>query len=680
MPSASLKQDTRGSTDNLEPIQKVATLLEKKIRNLEKRRTKLEQYRVDIRAGKKLNEDQQLAIQNYDNVLANLDLMRELSQQCSNIVSEHNKVSKRQLKREQQERFQEEVNRVKEILKIQEVLHQMGQEEARTDFLAGTNGAVQLEPENINQLDAFFKLVTPTRSEGQPLPEFNDELRKAGEHFLHLLEGRNKEVASTTYKALRNIVEQISVCCYPERKPTTTEEAISKEPEKETVAEEYTNGMIGEETELIAPAMEEVVNNITAEGPPPGLVLPTVTPPPLPSAINQEPNPVTPTQEAIVAAMAQMTTAAVPGAPPTAPGLPPAPPSYFTQAAPQPLPQQPPQQAPQQVPQPAPQQAPQQPPPQQAATPLQPPPPQLQQISLSDLVSPGSFDFLQESQVAQEPPTVYMDPAVVSIGSVKPDPQRTMSPVQQQPQPPTPMVAPGQDPTHPSNISTQTYTNQTFNNINVAAYSQGVPVYPNNPVVDSTPNPPPPIPLPPQARPQEKVEVEFNPEASPWTEQQPPTQQSGPVVQQQQQQPEENTWGVQDVPVNGDDKWAGGETGNWEEFDENQVNQAQAPTNGHGDYERRGGYRGGRGRGFGTRGGFRGGRGNSGGGGYQNGRGAYGGGYGGGGYRGGRGGMGGGPRGGRGGFRGQGPRGNFRGRGGGYQGQRPPYQQQHQQQ
>lgn len=81
--------------------------------------TKLEQYRVDIRAGKKLNEDQQLAIQNYDNVLANLDLMRELSQQCSNIVSEHNKVSKRQLKREQQERFQEEVNRVKEILKIQ---------------------------------------------------------------------------------------------------------------------------------------------------------------------------------------------------------------------------------------------------------------------------------------------------------------------------------------------------------------------------------------------------------------------------------------------------------------------------------------------------------------------------------------------------------------------------------
>lgn len=58
-------------------------------------------------------------------------------------------------------------------LSTQEVLHQMGQEEARTDFLAGTNGAVQLEPENINQLDAFFKLVTPTRTEGQPLPEFN---------------------------------------------------------------------------------------------------------------------------------------------------------------------------------------------------------------------------------------------------------------------------------------------------------------------------------------------------------------------------------------------------------------------------------------------------------------------------------------------------------------------------
>ncbi|KAK8740475.1 hypothetical protein OTU49_002929 [Cherax quadricarinatus] len=648
MPSASVKLEKQGSQETLDPFQKVMSLVEKKIRNLEKRKNKLEQYRVDLRAGKELNEDQQQAVGNYDCVLANLELIRELNQQFASIQTEHSKMLKRQMKKEQIERQQEEINKVKEILKIQDVLQQMGQEEIRADFLAGTNGAVQMPAENLDSLDILYKLVTPTKAEGQTTQEFQVELRAAAEHLIWLMEGRSKDIANTTYKALLNVVDEIASCSYPEIKlDEIEEEATAVESEE---ASEYTNGLIAEETEGITPVLEVAVESPVTEGPPPGLAPPTVAPmlsPPLP----QETSVVSPSQEALVAAMAQMTTATVPGAPPQGAGMPPAP-TYFTQPPPQPTPQPPP--PPQQVSQP--------PTPQQA--PLQPPqPPQLQPISLNDLVTPGTFDFLQESQVAQEPPTVYMDPAVVSIGSIKTESasQRSVSPVPQHQV--APMVTPNLDPSHPSNIPTQTYTNQTYS---VVSYSQGVPVYPNNTVVDSTPNPPPPIPLPPQARPQEKVE--FNPEARPWIGQQVPAQPTAQAISTVSQQPQEDNWGaVQDDPVNGgEDKWGSAESGNWGEYEENQAVPAAAPTNGHGgDYERRGNFRG-RSRGFGGRGGFRGGRG-----GYQNGRGGYGG------YGGFRGGMGG-PRGGRR-FRGQGPRGNFRGRAGGYQGQRQPYPQ-HQQQ
>lgn len=48
----------------------------------------------------------------------------------------------------------------------------MGQEEARADFIAGTNGAVQIPAESLDGLDVLYKLVTPMRVEGQSAQEF----------------------------------------------------------------------------------------------------------------------------------------------------------------------------------------------------------------------------------------------------------------------------------------------------------------------------------------------------------------------------------------------------------------------------------------------------------------------------------------------------------------------------
>lgn len=45
------------------------------------------------------------------------------------------------------------------------------QEEVRADFLAGTNGAVQVSAEVLDSLQVVQKLTTPTRVAGQSVPE-----------------------------------------------------------------------------------------------------------------------------------------------------------------------------------------------------------------------------------------------------------------------------------------------------------------------------------------------------------------------------------------------------------------------------------------------------------------------------------------------------------------------------
>jgi len=679
MPSASIKLDSQGSQELLDPIQKVIQHTEKKIRNLEKRKNKLEQYRVDLRAGKQLNEDQQTAVANYEQVLGNLEMAKELSTHFAGMWTDRQKEIKKQLKREHQERVQDELDKVKEILKVQDVLQQMGQDVARTDFLAGINGACLVAQEQLDQIDNLFKLVTPVREEGTDISTFDEQVSTSAEHLIALVEGRNKEIAGTTYKDLISVVQEISSCTYPDAAPEVVEAEISLEEEVVETPAEYTNGdveveeiMITEDVGLCPVVVDgsEMVSVLATEThgpPPPGMVAVVAAPQPmaphqagLPQDLHhlqqqQQVSQQAPAvQEALVAVMAQMTTASVAPQPPqqqptptaAAPLSAAAPPqSYFTAHQ-----QQQQQQA--QL--------------QQQQQPVQvPPQPQIHQISLSDLVPPGNFDFLQESQVAPDNAAVYLDPAVVSIGnSVKPTPESLHTVVP--PQSAVPMVNSVQDLScAPPTVPTQTYSTENYNGMPVqqVQYSQNMAVYNTQPV-DTTPNPPPPIPLPPQTRvaPEEV-------EATSWNDQQPPA--AVPHPQSPPQQSQHNTsdgdW-QEDSPVNGGDKWAA-ESGNWADYEDQSHQHTQNNSN---DGERRGGYRGrGGGRGFG-RGGFRGGRG---GGNYQNGnRGGYYGGGGGGGYRGGRGGNV--DRSGGDGYRGQrgGGRGGFRGqngsRGGGFRGGR----------
>lgn len=57
------------------------------------------------------------------------------------------------------------------------------------------------------------------------------DLKVAAEHFSYLLEGRNREVANSTYKDLLNLLDEIASCPYPEAKPLEPEDETPVTPD-----------------------------------------------------------------------------------------------------------------------------------------------------------------------------------------------------------------------------------------------------------------------------------------------------------------------------------------------------------------------------------------------------------------------------------------------------------------
>ncbi|XP_064634205.1 caprin-1-like isoform X3 [Lineus longissimus] len=255
MPSASTKSDIKPPVDPTEGVKQILNIVDKKIRNLEKRKGKLDVIREKRDSGKELNPDQVEAVSRYDQVLQNLDLSREFQKQFTDQLAVTEKLWKKQQKREKMERAQEEQRRVHEVLTVQNVLDSMGGETAREDFSKGHHGAVQLSEDNLNQLDELYKLISPTRDDEES--PFKEQLVSSSEHFCNLLEGKEKDVIGTTYKELKNVVDKIVACGYLDRPRTEeggeetlvveTEEVAAPPQHEQQVAEITENGQIEEE-------------------------------------------------------------------------------------------------------------------------------------------------------------------------------------------------------------------------------------------------------------------------------------------------------------------------------------------------------------------------------------------------------------------------------------------------
>ncbi|XP_035233301.1 caprin-1-like isoform X2 [Stegodyphus dumicola] len=253
MPSASAKLEKQVSTDALDPMKQVLTIVEKKVRNLEKRKGKLDSYRHDSANGKELNDDQKKAVAKYDQVVEILDFAKELQKQFQTLIQEYTKAQKKAAKREQLERQQLELQRIKEIMVYQDLLNSMGGEDVRQDFLNGNNGAVKLTEEELNSLDELYKAICPEReADSENSSNFDQVLSAAAEHVQALLDAKNKEVFGTTYKSLKETLQKIYTCTYFNKTdtiPNETESNTSLSEEKENEPQVFVEPQYGQSSD-----------------------------------------------------------------------------------------------------------------------------------------------------------------------------------------------------------------------------------------------------------------------------------------------------------------------------------------------------------------------------------------------------------------------------------------------
>jgi len=240
---------TKTPPEQPEFIKQTLIIIEKKVRNLDKRRQKLEEYKEVQRKGTVLNEDQLSAVSRYDEVIRTLELSRELEKSFVGLANDTMKQQKKQLKRDQMEREEALKEKLKEAHKYFSILSKFGDETVRNDFLNETNGAIKITQQELEFLDEFDKIVSPC----EPGTKLDSTSVDFADHLSALIEGKNKPITifknAITYSEMKKLFERLITAPYwtvevpkpeetvTETEPEVTEEAVAPETTEEKPVE-----------------------------------------------------------------------------------------------------------------------------------------------------------------------------------------------------------------------------------------------------------------------------------------------------------------------------------------------------------------------------------------------------------------------------------------------------------
>ncbi|XP_061615601.1 caprin-1-like isoform X1 [Phyllopteryx taeniolatus] len=240
-----------GSQSQSEAMKQVIGVVDKKLRNMEKKKSKLDDYRTKKSKGERLNQDQLEALSKYEEIHNNIEFARELQKSFLTLGQEIQKVLKKTARREQLQREEMEQRRLKAILEVHFLLDQLGDDNVRQDLKRpGASGTSLLTDADLASLDEFYKLVGPDRNCDVRL---NEQYKEASLHLWELLEGRDKVVVGTSYKSLKDIVDKLLQSGYFDRAQSghngTCEEEEEEEQEKQTVVADCNVGQTPAEPE-----------------------------------------------------------------------------------------------------------------------------------------------------------------------------------------------------------------------------------------------------------------------------------------------------------------------------------------------------------------------------------------------------------------------------------------------
>jgi len=191
---------------NDDPMKRTILIIEHKIRNLDKRKLKLEGYLQQQRDGAQLSDDQLLAASKFNEVVSTLDFARNLKNQLSSLL-----ITNKQKKHNTDvEKLPIKVDsKIKEVLIFQNILESIKDENVKQDLLTGSNGAVQFNEDELSKLTHFAKMVSPKRKVEEGKPLFEDQLKTISKHYMKLIDSRPNIVAGISYANLKEYLLKI---------------------------------------------------------------------------------------------------------------------------------------------------------------------------------------------------------------------------------------------------------------------------------------------------------------------------------------------------------------------------------------------------------------------------------------------------------------------------------------
>ncbi|XP_028601690.2 caprin-2 isoform X9 [Podarcis muralis] len=197
-----------------------------KIRNIEKKKLKLEDYRDRLKKGEPLNQDQLEAVEKYDEVIHNLEFAKDLQKTFSGLSQDLLKAQRKAQRRESIMKLEAEKKKLCTVLQVQYVLQSFTQEHVQKDFKCGLNGAIFLSSKELDYLINFAKLTCSGRNEGVSV---EDQMEQSSRYFWDLLEGSEKTVAGTTYKYLKDLLSKLLNSGYFEKTPAPSNIPVKEE-------------------------------------------------------------------------------------------------------------------------------------------------------------------------------------------------------------------------------------------------------------------------------------------------------------------------------------------------------------------------------------------------------------------------------------------------------------------
>ncbi|XP_017295789.1 caprin-1a isoform X1 [Kryptolebias marmoratus] len=243
-----------GNGSHSEAMKQVLGVIDKKVRNMEKKKSKLDDYQGRKNKGERLNQDQLEALAKYQEIMNNLDFARELQKSFLALGQEVQKAVKKSVRREQLQREEIEQRRLKTVLELQYLLDQLGDDSVRQDLKRlDASGSPLLTDSDLASFDEFYKLVGPDRNYDLRLTEQYEE---ASLHLWALLEGRDKAVAGTTYKSLKDILDKLMLSGYFDRAEANQNGACESEETQEELAVVAETAVVAEQ-----PSEPEVLTN-----------------------------------------------------------------------------------------------------------------------------------------------------------------------------------------------------------------------------------------------------------------------------------------------------------------------------------------------------------------------------------------------------------------------------------